>query len=395
MPSGVLEKGNARTIKEQNLRLVLDIVRRSGPISRSELAKATGISAPSVSHIVATLEQLGWIVAQGFGRSTGGRPAVKYAFNTRAGRVLAVDLGGTTLRCAVADLSGAIADARETPSHAKAGREAVLTALFSAVEDILTATSKGQGPLKAIAVAAPGVVDPRTGVTRLAPNLVGWMNVRLRDLLMERYRVPVAVENDVNVAALGEGQFGAARGKASFAYLTVGTGIGLGIVIDGKVYRGAGGMSGEIGYLTYKTRLRDPVLLDHGHLEAIASGFGIAYQARRLSDAPQGTGELDAKAIFDAASRGDARSGLIVQRAVRALALAVHNVACVLNPEAIVLGGGVIIHQPWICDEIPKILRLLTPFEVPIRLSELGARAGLLGGVSMAVDEVVRHITFA
>ena len=263
--------------------------------------------------------------------------------------LLSVDLGGTNILIALAKRKGEIVRLQQFPTGAAAGPENVWHNLLAGLEEVLCREGIPWHKLAGLGVCAAGFFDYYTRSIISSPNLPGWENISLEERLKEKLCLPVLTENDANAAAFGEFIFGAGRGKRNMVNVTLGTGIGGGIIIDGKIYRGSGGFAGEIGHI--------PVLPEgplcgcgrRGCLESLSSGSAIARAGRAaiaegeqtiLKKVIQNSGGITASHVFEAARKGDAVSVKIIERANYYLGRAFATIVNILNPSLITLGGG-------------------------------------------------------
>jgi glucokinase len=258
--------------------------------------------------------------------------------------VLALDFGGTQLRTAVAYANGTLGGrlASRTPRTA----DDVVNAAVAQLQRTLAVATPGSPPPSSLAISAPGPLDPSRGVLLTPPNLDRSLwNFPLATAIGDRLGLPAVLERDTQVAVLAEGEFGAAIGERNYVYLTVSTGIGGAVVADGRLLRGADGMAGELGHLTvdYNGPLCGCGM--PGHLEAIASGTGIARAARAAGLGDAGNLEIDARRVAELEGEGDAVGHRIMEEARRAFAAAIVAIVNVFNPSLIVVGGGIAIAQ--------------------------------------------------
>lgn len=309
--------------------------------------------------------------------------------------VVAVDLGGTSIRAAFYPQGAPPATRlayRRTP--AASGITPVLEAIHRAIADLDLPTDLQ--PSMAIGIGAPGPLDAMRGIVLHAPNLTGWDDVPLVDRLVERWGCPVFLQNDANLAALGEWRFGAGRGAHNLVMLTLGTGIGGGVIVHDRLLAGDRGLAGELGHI--------PILKDGpvcscgrpGHLEAVASGPAIAraYRSRRELPGehfPAVPEEPTAEWVAHAAAAGDAHAAAVFHDAAAALGTALAGLVHIFNPERIVLGGGVSQAGATFLAEIERSLRgsLMHPAfgdGLSVVVSELGDEAALLGAVAWVND---------
>ncbi|MEW6567836.1 MAG: ROK family protein [Chloroflexota bacterium] len=306
--------------------------------------------------------------------------------------LIAVDLGGTSIRVARFSADGPPPLAQvKTPTQASEGPEAVVRRIIQTIERILPA---GATDLR-IGVGAPGPLDPRRGIILEAPNLPGWTNFPLRDMLQQHFGLPVAVGNDANLAALGEWRFGAGRGTQDLLYLTISTGIGGGVITDGRLLIGANGLAAELGHMTVDPNGPLCGCGLRGHLEAVASGPAIARRARELIESGRPStltaqiepdGGLTAEAVGEAARLGDPLAREVLAEAGEAIGRHLASLVHAFNPEIIVLGGGVTHVGPLLFEPIERALRagVLHPaYLQSLRLvpAALGDDAGLIGAM--------------
>jgi len=300
----------------------------------------------------------------------------------RGGFIAGVDLGATNVRVVIADHDGNI-EARRHLATPSGGPEAVLGQISRAIDELVRGVWVG-ATVDAVGIALPGMVDPEAGVVASVANLPGWHNVPLARLLGGDRR-PVAMDNDANAAAAGEGWLGAARGKRDHVFIAWGTGIGSGMVLDGRIHRGAHFLGGEIAFFPM-TREQVRTGGWQANVEALAGGRAIAAKASELFGAG-----AKASALFDAARAGHTDAAAFVSEVQEYLAMAVVDVIAMLDPEMVVFGGGVIAAQgAWLLHPIRELAHRCTPTPTPIVLSELGEDAQVLGAVWLASQQVSR-----
>ncbi|MFF3558793.1 ROK family protein [Streptomyces sp. NPDC002574] len=376
------EPWNQQRLRSTNERLLLDRLRSEGPASRAQLARGTGLSKPTVSSALASLEQHGLVREAGRHVPERGRVAVLYEPDPAAGHALGIDIGRAWLRVALCDLDGTVvarADARNRARSSAAMAELVVATARGVVAD----SGVAPADVAHAVVATPGVYDPEQRRVRYAMHLPGWGRAGLFDRMREELGVPLSVHNDANLAALGEYTFGAGAGSRLFVYVMIGTGLGMGVVADGRLFTGAHGAAGEIGFLPWPGRQKPDTLED------AVSGDAVVRTARALGM----TGPLTAKKVFDAARAGDAAAVAAVRQEGERLAHTVAAVAAVLDPDLIVLGGGVGHSADLLLSTLRESLRGLTPLRPRISPSSLGEDAVLLGAVATALDHA-RDVVF-
>jgi predicted NBD/HSP70 family sugar kinase len=371
-----------------NRAAVLELVQEHGPLSRAEIAEQLRISAPTVGRLVRGLIEEGLLRERERGASRGGRRPILLEHNPRAATIVGVDIGGSGARMALSDLDGTLLHVatvplpRPTPEDSLA---AVVDGIGALVEE-----SRAAGlPAWGVGVGVPGVPDQGTGTVRFIPSL-NWADLPLRQTIEERLGLPVWIENDVNLAALGEQWRGAGRGLRDLVYLFIGTGIGAGVVIDGRLHRGARGTAGEVGYFLLERPALERTYPGFGFFEGLAAGPGIARRAGRSARDRSG-----AEHVFALARDGDPCAREVVSETVDWLALAIGNIACLLDPQAIILGGGVAGSADLLVEPIRDRLAGRIPSVPLIRVSDLGDRAAVLGAVALAAQRRNGHLVMA
>lgn len=262
-----------------------------------------------------------------------------------------VDIGGTKVRAAVVAADGTVLGRSTLPTEAHNGPDAVIERIVRGLNQALMDAGRGAGEMAGIGIACAGLVEVEEGVVVSSPNLPGWDRVPLRERIEAELRVKTFVDNDANAAALGEHRFGAGRGCSHLIFITVSTGIGAGLVLGGKLYTGAWGTAGEVGHMTLEADGPPCVCGQRGCLEALASGPAMAREAIRRLKAGEPSQLLElsggrpegvtAELIGQAAAAGDSLAREVVQRAATYLGIGLASLVNLLNPEVIVVGGGV------------------------------------------------------
>lgn len=305
------------------------------------------------------------------------------------GYVVGADIGGTSLRLALAGMDGKVLAKWKVSTAGIRDPDVVVSLLQEGVDELLQQNRLSRSLLRAVAAGAPGVTNVDEGVVIATSYLMGWRNVPLRALLEARLGVPAAVENDVNTAAIAESQIGAGQGVRDFVFLAVGTGIGAGIVLNGRLFHGMNWSAGEIGYLLVPGTSVNPVETGQpGALESIVGGEGIKAQWRSLwqEDLTQLPRDLVATEIFDHALAGDGLAQTVLNRSAQTLAYAIYNLAVVLNCPLFVLGGSVGMH-PALWKSIQGILAQRDKRVQPkLVRSALGSDAQVNGAICLALE---------
>jgi predicted NBD/HSP70 family sugar kinase len=373
-------------LRVMNERAVFAEICRLGRVSRPELAQTTGLSKPTISVALANLGRAGLVRQVGQRAGAAGRSALLYEIRPEAGWVLAVDIGHRYVRLALANLVGTVITRTEDPSRSRNPTE-LLAQLTGLAERLAGEAGIGRADITLAVFGTPGIHDKETGELHLAPNLPGWDEPGAVDRFAAVSPSPYLVENDVDLAAVGEATYGLGREVAHFAYVSIGTGIGMGIMIDGKLYRGSRGGAGEISYLPIgegDPLLDDPATMRRGMFESVASADGIVAAAQRLG----WTAATNAKEVFEAARAGDAIARRAVDVEVNHVAHGLAAVTAVLDPQLVVLGGGVGVQGgDLLIAPIQDRLRHLVALRPPrIEVSTLGPDGVLMGALAVGVN---------
>ncbi len=309
---------------------------------------------------------------------------------------IGIDLGGTKINAALVTREGKILTRDYCQTRASEGLEAVVGRMVQAAQQVM-ADRKAQ--VAAVGVGAPGPMDAIAGVLTAPPNLPGWYNVPLKELIEDRLGITTFLENDANAAGLAEYHYGAGRGVQNMIYITASTGIGGGFILDGQLYGGSSGAAGEVGHMTI---MPDGPLCgcgNRGHLEALASGTAIAREGRELMSrgvptliselVHGGPNAVTAEVVAQAAERGDAEAEHIIARAMECLGIGMANLVNIFNPDLIVIGGGLTHLGEKLFGPVRRTIER-TAFPVSARAvkvvpAELGDDVGVLGAAVVAI----------
>jgi glucokinase len=372
------------------LQRVFREVARGDGLSAPSVARACGLSATVAASALRALERRGLVRVE--------RRRVRV--NPDFGRVVGIDLGASHVHYALADFAGVIRDELTEPVHPEDGPRRMLAQIKAGVERLLAgakAPSARRGrKLLALAMGVPSPVDDR-GVATYANNLPGWTNVRLRDELVKVFRLPVRLENDVNLAAIGEHWKGVAKGVENFVFIALGTGVGSGVFVHGRLYRGRVGAAGEIFRMNVEWPRWQTDYGDTGQFEDYVSGRGIAREGRHLRAEGAAAGlreERDARFVFEAHRRGDPEARRVLEKIFTILGVGVANLVAILDPELIVLGGGVTRGAPDLMLAIVRrvVARIHPETQPPITLSALEDKAQTFGAIRSALDAAGERI---
>jgi glucokinase len=377
-----------------SLQSIFREVARCGETSRPELARSLGLRPSTVDAKVRTLVQKGMVEFRD------GRKGLR--LNSAFGYVVGIDLGGSHVHYALADFQGQ----RRRESDEKIRPEDGPAKLIRQTQEgirTLVAGLRRHGPLRAVAIGVPSPVSPEVGVVTWANNLPGWKDVPLRAELEREFHVPVYLENDANMAAIGEHWRGVAQGVDNFVFIALGTGIGSGVFVDGKLYVGRTGAAGELYRLNVDWSRWDEDFGDTGQFESYVSGLGMAAEGHKALGAETGgtppglREERDAYFVFEAARQGNPKAHQVLERIFTMLGVGVANVVAVLDPDLIVFGGGVSKGAPEVMlATVDKVVRRIQPDPPPLKLSALQDQAQTYGAIfsalSLAQEAVLRQL---
>lgn len=392
-----------------SLVLVMDAIRHASSRSRSELGARTGLSRAVVAQRVAELIDLGLVIEGPRGPSTGGRPPRHITFRADAGHLLVADLGATSIDVAVTDLDGHILEHRDEPVEIGDGPERCLARVDDLFGELRSTAQSLPGRLWGIGVGIPGPVEFASGAPVSPPIMPGWDGYPVRERFAERYGAPVWVDNDVNILALGEWRSGVAVGHANVVVVKIGTGIGAGIISNGRIHRGAQGSAGDVGHI--QVVADESVVCRCGNigcLEALAGGAALARlgeaearsgRSERLRVVLDQHGRVTAEDVARAASFGDARALGLLQSAGGRVGLMLASIVNFFNPSLIVVGGGVAQSGDQLLASLREaVYRRSLPLatrDLLIKRSPLGPRAGVIGASWMVVDQLFSRDSIA
>ncbi|MDX6474860.1 MAG: hypothetical protein QOH95_371 [Gaiellaceae bacterium] len=356
-------------LKDLNERTVLEAIRSAAPISRAEISRLVGISKPTVSQALQSLLTAGLVREAERGGAGPSYGATFFEPVSEAAFVLGLDLGARFVRGAVCDVRGEIR-ARQDLELSERTASASLDAIESLSQSLLEAADATHGLVDSVVLGVPGAVDVATGRISLAENVTGLEGEGFRDELAQRIGMPVTIENDINLAALGERWRGIARGVEDFVFLSIGTGLGAGLVLRGELHRGHNGSAGELDYA--RVGLTEDIDPCADAVTALARALG--------APAPH-----DPRSIFAAARAGDPVARTVVEEECRRIALHIVPLAAVTDVGLVVLGGGIGANGDLLYDGIRTHLRSWLPSPPRVEASSLGDAAVLTGGLAVGL----------
>ena len=371
-------------LKDLNQRTVLETIRSSAPVSRAEISRLVGISKPTVSLAIAALLDAGLIREAADGPDGPSYGAVFFEPVPEAALVLGFDLGARFLRGAICDLRGEIR-ARLDVDVSGSDADSVLEEIATLRTRLVDAAELADELIDGVVVGIPGVVDTKSDRIDLATSVAGLEGDVFRSALANRLELPVTLENDVNLAALGEQWQGVARGVEDFVFLSVGTGMGAGLVLRGELHRGHNGAAGEVDFAL--VGLAPDVDPCAGAVAAYTAAL-VAQSARRTSLRPP----FDARDIFAAARAGDTLAHDVVEEVARRIALHIVPIAAVTDVSLAVLGGGLGANGDLLLRPVRELLRGWIPYPPHVEVSSLGEAAVLTGALAVGLRAALDNV---
>ncbi len=387
--SASAQAARPQLIRAMNEQLLLSQIRQLGVCSRADLARLSGLSKPTVSLALANVERSGLVRIAGQRTGVPGRSAVLYEIRPDAGYVLGLDIGHEYLRGAVADLTGEVRAKAEARSPAGSVSRRV-GELIRLADGICAAAGIGRADVTQTVLGSPGVYDPSRDAMALTGGLAGWDKRAVLSRLRDAFGPNFMVENDTDAAALAERDHGHGREFASFAFVSIGSGIGMGLVLDGRLHRGAHGVAGEIAFLPItegQSGAPDQEIRQRGALEAAGSSSAIVRSARQ-----SGLRTTSARQVFAAAAAGDERATSVVATEARLVAKAICAIITVIDPGLVVLGGG-IGQAPGFAAAVSAELAQIAPVLPEIKVSALGTSAVVDGCLAGGADLAWARLT--
>lgn len=377
--------GSQSSLHRANLERVVRAVRMAGSLTQAEIARTTGLSAATVSNIVRELRDGGTVEVTP--TSAGGRRARSVSLAGDAGTVVGVDFGHSHLRVAVGNLAHQVLAEEAEPFDVDASASEGFDRAERLVQRLLQATGIGREKVVGVGLGVPGPIDLETGALGSTAILPGWTGTRPREELAGRLGVPVYVDNDANLGALGEQVWGSGRGASDLAYIKIASGVGAGLVINGQIYRGPGGTAGEIGHITLDES--GPVCRcgNRGCLET----FTAARYVLPLLHSSHGPG-ITMPEVVRMARDGDPGCRRVVADIGRHIGSGVASLCNLLNPSRVVLGGDLAEAGDLVLDPVrDSVARYAIPSaarQLTVAPGTLGGRAEVLGALALVLSEM-------
>lgn len=391
-------------MRELNLTLILDCLREEPNLSRAELAQKTGLTRPTVSSLVAALMADGFVREVGAVASPLGRPSIALALNPQAGYLLGAEIGVDFIAAVLTDFSAQVTWQSRKALVQTNSQEAVLGAVLIMLQEAVDQAKYAGQQLLGIGLGVPGLVDRASGRLLFAPNL-GWRDVPLKDMIEQRIPVEVIVDNEANLAALGESTFGAARGARLVLYVSSGVGLGGGLVLNGQVFQGSDGFAGEFGHMTVDPDGLQCNCGNRGCWETLVSQWAVFRRIRAAAQAGKDTvlleitgGNLQAltfEQVCEAAASGDAVSLAALEETGHYLGVGIASLVNAFNPQLVVFGGilstGSDYLLPGIQAEVEQRALLWSRQGLRIIPAQYGRDACLMGGAAAVYREILTH----
>lgn len=375
---------NHHVVKKGNKSLVLDKIKYNSPISRASVASQVGLNKGTVSSLVNDLLEEHLIYESGPGESSGGRRPVMLLFNEKAGYSIGIDLGVNYLLGVLTDLNGNIHTEKQI-TFKNLNYEEIEIKLFETIEYLLKSTPESPHGVIGIGVGVPGIVDKDDNIL-LAPNL-NWRNINLKEVLEERYNLPIIIENEANAGAYGEKNFGAGKNFENVIYVSAGIGIGVGLILNDSLYKGSNGFSGELGHMTIQAGGAKCRCGNEGCWELYASEQALVRQAEKL-DIPSDMQDLEG--LVTLAESGNDEIIALFEQTGDYLGIGINNIINIFNPQQVIIGNRLAYSEKWLKDSLNKRISNQALWfqqnDLQIDFSELSTRSTALGVAAFSIE---------
>lgn len=377
---------NQHVVKKGNKSIVLDTIKRKSPISRATIAAQTGLNKGTVSSLVSDLIADHLIYESGPGESSGGRRPVMLLFNEAAGYSIGIDIGVNYLLGVLTDLNGNIYQEKTTTFN-NLSYEEIEQNLFEMIDYLDHSAPESPYGIIGIGVGVPGTVD-KSGNILLAPNL-GWKNINLKAVLESKYNIPTVIENEANAGAYGEKKFGAGKQSTNIVYISAGIGIGVGLILNGSLFKGNNGFSGELGHMTIEINGKNCRCGNEGCWELYASEQALINQAERLGIKLPTNREFALKDLLMLAENGNENAITLFNQIGDYLGVGINNIINIFNPEQVIIGNRIATTQKWIEKSLNERLNQALWFQksdLKINFSELSTLSSALGVAAFSIE---------
>jgi glucokinase-like ROK family protein len=394
-------------VRKLNTSLILNCLRTRGPISRAGLSAMTGLNRSTVSSVISDLLKENLVREIGLESPERGRPGMLLELNPDGGCAVGLEIGVDFISIVLTDFVAQVLWRRRIISDPQDGQNVIIERAESITQEALDiGKERGLRPL-GIGLGVPGLVDIQEGSLVFAPNL-SWRDVPLRQIWSRRFELPIFVENEANAAALGEYYFGTARGVQNLIYLNAGVGLGGGIIINGKLFRGSSGYAGEIGHMTVDPDGEPCGCGKRGCWETVVGPRAIVRQAKKALEIYENNyistlvdndlSRIDVNVVVQAAEAGDPAAQTALEEVGVQLGIGISNLVNTFNPEMVVLGGALSLASFFLLPVAERTVQehaLAQPREIlKLTASAHGADASVMGAVALVLDDILREPTF-
>ncbi|WP_394120120.1 ROK family protein [Planococcus donghaensis] len=378
---------NHHVVKEGNKSLVLKKIINHSPISRAAVAQEVGLNKGTVSSLVNDLLDDQLIYESGPGKSSGGRRPVMLLFNEKAGYSIGIDIGVNYLLGVLTDLNGNICIEKEV-TFKNLSYEEIEKQLFNTIDSLTDSAPPSPHGIIGIGVGVPGIVD-NNGEILLAPNLK-WKNLNLKLVLENRYQLPIIIENEANAGAYGEKRFGAGKDSEHIIYVSAGIGIGVGLILNGALYKGSNGFSGELGHMTIQVNGPTCRCGNKGCWELFASEQALLTAAEKMKIVSHSGKEMELSDLMALAEQGDPKVIALFEQAGDYLGVGINNIINSFNPQQVIIGNRMASSSKWLTktltDRVSNQALWFQQNDLTICFSELSTFSSALGASAFSIE---------
>ncbi len=378
---------NQKTVKKGNKSIVLDKIKELSPISRASIANKTSLNKGTVSSLVNELLDEDLIYESGPGESSGGRRPVLLLFNETAGYSIGIDIGVNYLLGILTDLKGNIIQEQLT-KFTNLSFEEIRKILYRTIDTLISLAPPSHYGIIGIGIGVPGIVN-NEGEIVLAPNL-NWNNINLHEPLFEKYGIPIKVENEANAGAYGEKLFGTGIYFENIVYVSIGMGIGVGVILNNELYKGIDGFSGELGHMTIDIHGENCRCGSKGCWELYASEQALLKKAKQLGIESKNQADLSVETLISLAKNNDEKTLQLLKEIGQHIGIGIKNIFNIFNPEQIIIGNSISTLEQWITPAIKQQLinQILQPYQDELQLdfSTLSSHSTALGMTAFTTE---------
>lgn len=381
------ETWNQHVVKKGNKSLILDKIKDSSPISRATVASQTGLNKGTVSSLVSELIEDHLIYESGPGKSSGGRRPVILLFNNVAGYSIGLDLGVNYLLGVLTDLDGNVHHEKML-TFTNLTYDEIESKLFNVIDYLISSAPASPHGIVGIGIGVPGIVA-KSGEILLAPNL-NWENVDLKTVIEERYNLPVIVENEANAGAYGEKKFGVGKDFKNIIYVSAGIGIGVGLILNGELYKGNNGFSGELGHMTIQVDGAPCRCGNEGCWELYASEKALLNNTKKLTLSPPSGEDFSLTGLVELAENGNEEVIKLFEQTGDYLGVGINNIINIFNPQQVIIGNRMATSQKWLSKSLNKRVTnqalWFQQSDLQINFSELSTHSTALGMAAFSIE---------